>query len=79
MTPDAGTRTTTLAVTLLERATERLVPVTGTEQAAAENAKQNAQVAAAVLTDVAQDPYGWREAIGKGTPVVDAITGTSPA
>jgi len=28
-----------------------------------------------VLTDVAQDPYGWRDAIGKGTPVSDAITG----
>ncbi len=67
------------AVTLLERATERVVPVEGTgpaaEQAAAANAKQNAQVAAAVLTDVAQDPFGWREAIGKGTPVSDAITG----
>jgi hypothetical protein len=67
------------AVTLLERATERVVPVEGTgaaaEQAAAENARQNAHVAAAVLTDVAQDPFGWREAIGKGTPVGDAITG----
>ena len=28
-----------------------------------------------MLTDVAQDPFGWREAIGKGTPVSDAITG----
>jgi hypothetical protein len=35
--------------------------------------RENAQVAAAVLTDVAQDPYGWRDAIGKGTPVSDAI------
>ena len=58
------------AVTLLERATERVVPVEGTgsaaEQAAAANAKQNAQVAAAVLTDVAQDPFGWREADRQG-------------
>ena len=54
-------------------------PVDGTgpaaEAAAATDAKENAQIAAAVLTDVAQDPYGWREAIGKGTPVSDAITG----
>ena len=67
------------AVTLLERATARVVPVDGTgpaaEAAAAADAKENAQVAAAVLTDVAQDPYGWRDAIGKGTPVSDAITG----
>ncbi|HEX5811533.1 MAG TPA: hypothetical protein VFY38_05505 [Pseudonocardia sp.] len=67
------------AVTLLERATARVVPVDGSgpaaEAAAAVDAQENAQVAAAVLTDVAQDPYGWRDAIGKGTPVSDAITG----
>jgi hypothetical protein len=67
------------AVALLDRATARVVPVDGTgpaaEAAAATDAKQNAQIAAAVLTDVAQDPYGWRDAIGKGTPVSDAITG----
>ena len=67
------------AVALLDRATARVVPVDGTgpaaEAAAATDAKENAQVAAAVLTDVAQDPYGWRDAIGKGTPVSDAITG----
>ena len=55
------------------------MPVEGSgpaaEAAAAADAKENAQVAAAVLTDVAQDPYGWRDAIGKGTPVSDAITG----
>jgi len=45
------------------------------EAAAATDAKENAGIAAAVLTDVAQDPYGWRDAIGKGTPVSDAITG----
>ena len=28
-----------------------------------------------MLTDVAQDPFGWRAAIGKGTPISDAITG----
>ena len=67
------------AVALLDRATARVVPVDGTgpaaEAAAATDAKENAQIAAAVLTDVAQDPYGWRDAIGKGTPVSDAITG----
>ena len=67
------------AVALLDRATARVVPVEGSgpaaEAAAATDAKENAQVAAAVLTDVAQDPYGWREAIGKGTPISDAITG----
>ena len=67
------------AVALLERATRRVVPVEGTgpaaEQAAFDDAKQNAQIAAAVLTDVAQDPFGWRAAIGKGTPISDAITG----
>jgi hypothetical protein len=67
------------AVDVLERATARVVPVEGSgpaaEAAAATDAKENAQIAASVLTDVAQDPYGWREAIGKGTPVSDAITG----
>ena len=67
------------AVALLDRATARVVPVAGSgpaaEAAAATDAKENAQVAAAVLTDVAQDPYGWRDAIGNGTPVSDAITG----
>jgi hypothetical protein len=67
------------AVALLERATRRVVPVEGTgpaaEQAASDDAKQNAQIAAAVLTDVAQDPFGWRAAIAKGTPISDAITG----
>jgi hypothetical protein len=67
------------AVALLERATERVVPVTGTgpaaEQAAAADARQNAEVTAAVLTDIAQDPFGWREAVGKGTPISDALTG----
>ena len=67
------------AVALLDRATARVVPVEGSgpaaEAAAAADAKENAQVAAAVLTDVAQDPYGWRDAIGNGTPVSDAITG----
>ena len=69
---------------LLDRATARVVPVEdiGTdplasqqaEASARQNAEQNAQVAAAVLTDLAGDPQGWREAIGKDTPISAEIT-----
>jgi hypothetical protein len=55
------------AATLLDRATARVAPT-------AVDAEQNARITADLLTELAGDPYGWRDAIPRGAPVSNEIT-----
>jgi hypothetical protein len=54
------------AVALLDRATARIAPT-------AADADQNAEIARGLFVDLAQDPYGWREAIAKGSKISHEI------
>jgi hypothetical protein len=57
------------AVALLERATARTAPTPV-------DAEENARIARDLFVDLAQDPYGWREEIPKGSAISDTIAMT---
>jgi hypothetical protein len=58
------------AVALLDRATARIAPT-------AADADQNAKIARDLFVDLAQDPYGWREGIAKGSKISHEIALTT--
>jgi hypothetical protein len=58
------------AAALLDRATARTA-------ATAADAKENAEIARDLFVDLAQDPYGWREEIPKGSAISDTIAKTA--
>jgi hypothetical protein len=58
------------AAALLDRATARIAPT-------AADAKQNAEIARDLFDDLAQDPYGWREEIPKGSRISDTLAMTA--
>jgi uncharacterized protein YukE len=57
------------AAALLDRATARIAPT-------AADAKQNAEIVRDLFDDLAQDPYGWREEIPKGSRISDMLATT---
>ncbi|QYN32659.1 hypothetical protein K1T35_29345 [Pseudonocardia sp. DSM 110487] len=58
------------AVALLDRATARIAPTRV-------DADQNAKIAHDLFLDLAQDPYGWREGIAKGSKISHEIALTA--
>jgi uncharacterized protein YukE len=58
------------AVALLDRATARIAPTRA-------DADQNAKIAHDLFLDLAQDPYGWREGIAKGSKISHEIALTA--
>jgi hypothetical protein len=58
------------AVALLDRATARIAPTRA-------DADQNAKIAHDLFLDLAQDPYGWREGIVKGSKISYEIAMTA--
>jgi hypothetical protein len=58
------------AVALLERATARIAPTEA-------GAVRNAEITRDLFVDLAQDPYGWRAEIPKGSAISDTIAMTA--